>query len=262
MKYSRRELLKFSVISLSSGIVGCSGESKPSMPGQGRRRATASAPPDRIVFPGNPWPLGHAIVAFRWSARIEPDSGLWFDLHLESADYDSEDGGGVTEERESSPNWESKIVWNNYNSCILSSTQWDDDGFIARPDGTPFDFDSLSGREFIVDPLPIEDDDRRAFGIYLQGHDSVAAHRIVFRQSDGGHRWSIEWSGKIALTYLGDDRFRYQFEARVSDASFGGIALPPGTSRDQAISLLDRFVAVPANFSLRERDDQLWFDLT
>src|SRR5262245_60127702 len=77
--------------------------------------------PGRIVFLGSPWPNGHAIARFRWTGWIVPDSGLWFDLHLESADYDAKDPEGTEEpeEDDSLGNWESKIVWNNYGSCIL-----------------------------------------------------------------------------------------------------------------------------------------------
>lgn len=45
---------------------------------------------NRIQFLGNGWARGHAIRDFFWSARLEP-SGIWFDLHLQTAQYDAED---------------------------------------------------------------------------------------------------------------------------------------------------------------------------
>ena len=45
--------------------------------------------PDRIHFPGNPWPEGHALTEFAWTARVV-DGVVWCDLHLRSADYYAE----------------------------------------------------------------------------------------------------------------------------------------------------------------------------
>ncbi|GKU76386.1 hypothetical protein [Paenibacillus sp. L3-i20] len=39
---------------------------------------------NRIYFKDNPWPNGHAIKEFERQSRLEPDSGIWFDLHLRS----------------------------------------------------------------------------------------------------------------------------------------------------------------------------------
>jgi len=52
---------------------------------------------NRIYFKDNPWPNGHSIKEFEWEARLEPDSGIWFDLHLKSEDYDADD---IVEEEE------------------------------------------------------------------------------------------------------------------------------------------------------------------
>lgn len=40
-----------------------------------------------ILFPGNPWPLGHPIRVLDWWARLDNDA-LYFHLHLESERYD------------------------------------------------------------------------------------------------------------------------------------------------------------------------------
>ena len=44
---------------------------------------------NRIYFKGNPWPEGHPVKEFKWSASIR-DGYVWFDMHLESQDYYSE----------------------------------------------------------------------------------------------------------------------------------------------------------------------------
>ncbi len=171
---------------------------------------------DRIVFEGNPWPEGHAIEVFTWTAR-EVDGEVWFDLHLETADYyaerDIEDDG---EDADSS--WESPGVWGNYHACTLSSTKWHEGGFkvCAKADYSPA---FLDGREFIVDPDPesFEDWDDHAFHIYLLGHDAVSRHRIRFERIGDSNDFTITWEGRIALAYVGQHEYRYAFSAVIGD---------------------------------------------
>jgi hypothetical protein len=250
MNTSRRDVLKFSLASAFMGISGCSRRTLPNMPENVTHSQDTPALPDRIIFPGNPWPNGHAIINFRWSARIEPSSGLWFDLCLESANYNADDPVKDVEEISSPSNWTSRIVWRNYRNCILSSTDWNNVGFKVTRDQTLFDFDSLNRQEFRVDPLPVREEDTPAFGIYLQGHDSAADHRISFKKLEDKNNWSIAWQGRVALTYLGDDRFINHFKALVTKTSFDGINLPLKTTKEEAESLLRRFVAKPDQFKL------------
>jgi hypothetical protein len=184
----------------------------------------------RLHFPGNPWPEGHAVAEFAWTARIV-DGVVWCDLHLRSADYyaerDIELDEGEDEDHASS--WEAPGVWGNYHRCTLSSTHWDDDrGFPLCPvaDFTP---DRLDGRTFEVDTITtgtlegVELDDL-AFHIYLLGHDSVANHRITFQRIGDSDRFDIIWSGDIALTYAGDDDLARRFEARIANVPFPTLA--------------------------------------
>ena len=76
----------------------------------------------RIYFPGNPWPKGHAITQFQWSARVDRSSGIWFDLHLETDYYYADDREEIEDRAKS--DWASRIVWCNYHSCTLSSVNW------------------------------------------------------------------------------------------------------------------------------------------
>lgn len=182
--------------------------------------------PGRIHFPGNPWPEGHALTEFAWTARVV-DGVVWCDLHLRSADYYAErdielDEGG---DEDHGSSWETPGVWGNYHRCTLSSTFWDDDGGFAVCSVDMFTPTWLDGRTFEVDTIAggtladVELDDL-AFHIYLLGHDSVANHRIAFRRIGDSDRFDIAWSGDIALTYAGDDDLDHRFDARIDNVPF------------------------------------------
>jgi hypothetical protein len=188
----------------------------------------------RIHFSDNPWPEGHPIAEFEWTARVE-DGRVWFDLHLRSADYSSERRIEDDEDTEYGSDWEAPIVWNNYHRCTLSSTQWGDgNGFevCAVEDYSP---EWLDGRLFMVDSIEsdmseIEDFDELSFHIYLLGHDSVVNHRIEFRRvgnkADDAALFEIVWGGDIALTYTGNDALERRFQARIADVPFPRVAPP------------------------------------
>jgi hypothetical protein len=177
---------------------------------------------NRIWFAGNPWPEGHPIKEFAWTAEVR-NGVVWLLLHLETADYSSE---RVIEESEDNAtdhdsNWEAPIVWNNYHRCTISSTQWPPyrGGFPICP-VEQFSPDLLDCYEAVVDSLPGAADkewDGRAFHIYLLGHDAVAGHRIKFQRSGDADRFDIAWTGKIALAYIGDYDFRHDFKAQIFD---------------------------------------------
>lgn len=184
----------------------------------------------RIVFPGNPWPDGHAIAEFAWTARNE-NGRVWFDLHLRSADYDAEREIEDEEDDEHDSAWESPSVWGNYHRCTLSSTAWGgDNGFdvCAADEYSPA---WLDARAFTVDAVEtdmseVDDLDELSFNIYLLGHDSVANHRIVFHRRGDSDLFDIAWSGDIALTYAGDDALAHRFEATIRGVPFPGLTAP------------------------------------
>ena len=80
---------------------------------------------DRIYFKGNPWPEGHPVKEFVWSAK-EKNGEVWFDMHLESANYYAERDIENNEDVDYPSDWAAPIVWSNYHSCILSSSYWHD----------------------------------------------------------------------------------------------------------------------------------------
>lgn len=176
----------------------------------------------RIFFPGNPWPEGHPIKTFRWSAE-QRGSEVWFGFHLETADYYSEREIEDDESIEYLSDWSAPIVWGNYHSCTISSDFWHSGGFSACSIAD-FNLDHVDGLHLQVDPLPLDlraSYEERAFHIYLLGHDSVADHHIAFCRVPGTDLFDIEWEGKIALTYAGDYSPKHCFCAKIK-----GIELP------------------------------------
>ncbi|MFJ8530418.1 hypothetical protein [Bacillus sp. NPDC094106] len=217
---------------------------------------------DRIYFVDNPWPNGHRIINFEWGAHFKygeelgEKAGLYFDLHLETADYYEEDKGEDEDaEDEAESDWQAKIVWNNYHSCTLSSEEWNYKGFRVGSDEAPFDLEMLDGKEYIIDFLSKEEQedldlDMTAFDVYLLGHDASGFHSIKFTRLER-QAYQIEWKGKLALAYVGDHEFKYDFHTIISSASFRGISIPNEITDHRAYELLRRFVSNPALFELQ-----------
>lgn len=176
----------------------------------------------RIFFAGNPWPEGHPIKHFRWSAERRGEQ-IWFGFHLETADYDAEREIDDDGSAELPSDWDHPGVWGNYHSCIVSSDYWHRGGFSAC-DAADFCAEYLDGRSYHIDSLPADLCDGReklAFHIYLLGHDSVADHRIQFSRVGATNAFDITWQGRIALSYVGDDEPKYSFRAELI-----GVPLP------------------------------------
>lgn len=168
---------------------------------------------DRIFFPGNPWPEGHPVTEFCWTARIEGGK-VWFDFALETADYDSERRTQAS--GETFGDWDAPSVWTNYGSCTISS----DSGARGFPVCGVGDFSlaRLDGAMFHLDPPPNEstEDEDFAFHVYLLGHDQVSDHRIAFTRLGDTDRFDIDWRGRIALAYAGDFEPRYEFHTTLT----------------------------------------------
>jgi hypothetical protein len=157
-------------------------------------------------------------------------------------------------------------VWENYHNCTISSTKWESRGIEIDTTKGKFDFNSLQQSELIVDPLPIKDDldfDELSFQIYLLGHDSCADHRIKFSKK-GNNKFDIEWRGKIALTYSGEDEFGHEFIALINDVTFDGFYLPKNFKMEKAKDVfgkklkdIDSFELVDLNPKSNKREYKL-----
>jgi len=213
----------------------------------------------RIWFPGNPWPDGHRVTEFAWNGRLDGSGRLWFDLSLSTAFYYEDDDPAVDDdepdEDEDGDDFGSRIVWGNYHACSISSVTWEDaTGLVASTPERPFRFADPGAQVLTADPLPIEDlDAEPAFHIYLLGHDSVADHRVEFVRGAAGD-FQVGWDGRIALSYSGDEEFRYAFRARIGDVRLGHVVLPSEMPLSEARGHLARLVDVPEWFVPAEVD--------
>jgi len=216
-----------------------------------------------IRFLGNPWPGGHRITDFAWGGHIS-EHALFFDFHLVSEDYDAHDDPDEIEE-EGLGDWESKGCWGNYHRCTLSSTDWEEEvtgGFVVGSREFPFDAGKLSSETFRVDIEPDKIHYRwgdLAFHIYLLGHDSVADHTIRFGPSDTDGKRAISWSGRIALTYAGQESYDYEFMAEILPTAFQGFAIPKDMDDTRAWQLLREFVTDTGCYRLVHREGGRFF---
>lgn len=261
-KMTRRDTLLFASAITASQCLG-SNSATPSQKPPDENPAPNGGPPlNRILFAGNPWPNGHAIKELVWSARLDANTGLWFDLHLESEEYDADDKDEkqpAKPESEPASDWGSKVVWNNYNRCLLSSTRWEQRGFLAATKVRRLDFASLGDREFHLDPLPAPAEGfDRAFGIYLLGHDGAADHHIRFTPQDSGSTYLLDWRGKIAMEYVGSKDFKRTFHARFDHLTFSGVRVPDDMSEEDARTLLKTLVDNLGELTAIREDDELW----
>lgn len=198
----------------------------------------------RIWFPGNPWPNGHLVRKVLWSGVLD-DDGLHFRFSATTMDYDFEDTDDEPEDEDDElDDWQATGVWGNYHRCRMSG------GFPIAPLSEPFHQSSFKAR-VDTEPEALIDDDDFAFETYLLGHDSVGDHSLHLTPNrDGTHR--LIWSGKIALTYRGDDNFRYRFWLEEPRVRFDGFQI----SQDETSALRDlsTLVANPDDYEVIERN--------
>ena len=174
---------------------------------------------DRIFFKNNPWPEGHPVNEFIWEAELRKDQ-VWFHFHLATENYYSEREIEDNEEKEYESDWEAPIVWGNYHSCKMSTSEWHKGGFYVCSQ-KEFSETKLDGLELEIDndPENIKDWDDLAFHIYLLGHDAVARHKIKFVRAEDS-LFEIQWSGKIAQAYVGDYEFKHDFNTVLKSVQF------------------------------------------
>ncbi|RLK58789.1 hypothetical protein [Actinokineospora cianjurensis] len=183
----------------------------------------------RIWFQDNPWPEGHAIATFEWTAGLDDNGHLWFDPVLITEDYDAERMPEEPPDR--TREWDSPELWTNYEGCLIEPL--DQHAFLAATPGSPFSFTATEPRTLTLDPLPEPPDARHAFQFHLLGHDTCADHTFVItRQPDGHHR--IDWTARIALTYAGETEYLHAFRAELHDCVPTHITYPAEMTPDQA----------------------------
>lgn len=207
---------------------------------------------NRIFFKDNPYPLGHAIKAFVWSGHLDKNGQLWFDLHLKTDNYYAEDPKHAEiwddEQAQNKDDWHSKIVWGNYHSCTMSSTNWGSSGILIDAKLGKLNFSHWPATRLIADTMPpdnimpadLEWDDL-ALNIYLLGHDACANHKIDIVQTGYNH-FKINWVGKIALAYAGEDEFKYDFSANLRGVKFDGFDYLQTLTQTQAKEYFSMYI--------------------
>lgn len=172
----------------------------------------------RLFFTDSPWPEGHRITSLRWWGHFEPDTGVWFDLELTTANYDED---GPPAENASRP-W---LDFYYENGCYITPADTPHRGFLVGTPSAPLSLDELAGREFVIDPLPRTADQPTSFLAYVSdpgAHDPVADHRIRFVERTGPFEFSLVWFGRVALDHGAPPDFKCAFEARIERATFEG----------------------------------------
>jgi hypothetical protein len=196
------------------------------------------------------------VSEFAWTGRLDEDGLLWFDLTLRTGAYDEE---AAPEEDAIEPDdFQAPDAWLNYHTCTISSTFWEDaTGVLAATPGRPFRL--AATQRLTADPLPLTDPDALpAFHIYLLGHDSVAGHVIDLSPGDG---FRFDWRGRIALTYAGEEEFRYEFRAELRDVTLGPVSFPDGMAAGTARRLLEAVIDEPHRFRVAEIEGRPVFTL-
>jgi len=214
----------------------------------------------RIFFRGNPWKEGHKIKEFQWIARLEPDQGIFMDFHLKSDDYYAEKDFEIDDDEEFTSDWEAHVAWSNYHSCTMSSNNWHLGGILWATAQQATDF-NLQGKSLYADPLPIDlekgDYEDLAFHIYLLGHDTCADHRIHFLRKKDDGSFDIKWTGKIALTYVGNTNFEHEFEAKIFSAKFEGIEVPKEMSNADVEKYMKAYLSNPGDFKFDRKKNRI-----
>ncbi len=190
---------------------------------------------NRIWFKDNPWPNGHALKESRFYGVLS-EEGIHLHLEIKTEDYYADQGfEAATEQAEEhdrkleeegvNDDWKMYSAWMNYHSCHIQPNK----RVLLGNKEQPFRVDQLANWSFrLDDPPPIEetwkglDFDNMYFHCYVLGHDAVAHHEIDISSAEKPFHYHIDWKGKVALAYFGDEEFRYTFTIHIRDIEFEG----------------------------------------
>jgi hypothetical protein len=150
--------------------------------------------------------------------------------------------------------WTSREWWREYARCWLTSYGFGD--LLAGTPGEPFRF--TRPHRLTADPLPLAHPGADlTWFIHVLGHDASADHELTFTPEETGPGHRIDWTAKVALTYLlGEEDFRYGFRALLRHRAPDRITFPDDVPVDRARELLAQVVDVPELFVPRNRGDR------
>jgi len=192
---------------------------------------------NRIWFKNNPWPDGHAIEDVKFYGVLKADCILLY-LSIKSEQYYTKEGFETAHEKalahdddcyESgiTDDWQLYGGWLNYHACHIQPNNY----VVLGDTETPFAMSKLSGLTLNLDDPPPRDKnwggisfDDLSFHCYVLGHDAVGHHNISFKLAQEGapNHYDVDWVGKVALAYMGDDEFKYDFKIKLRNVPFMG----------------------------------------
>ncbi len=214
---------------------------------------------NKIYFTNSPFTNGHKVVDFVWSARLDQDLNLYMDLHLESDHYDQEEEykDDIEEIDDVSKENVKKAMWVNFDHCVLSSSYWSNKGIPIAIDKSPFNFEDLNSKTFLIDELPIalDEPETLAFGISMLGNDTVANHEITFLDTEEYGVFDIKWKAKVANTYADETSFDYDLYAYMKNIKFAGIKVDPRLTKEQAKKFFQENLVDLNEFELLEEEE-------
>ncbi|MEM6724885.1 MAG: hypothetical protein AAF598_12650 [Bacteroidota bacterium] len=191
--------------------------------------------PNRIWFKDNPWPNGHALEKVRFFGILS-ENGIFLHLEIASEKYYAAEGwehirkiakahDSQLEKQNVTDDWLYYSSWLNYHSGHIKPNN----PIMLGNAEHSFSMDALHQMVLrLDDPPPIEatwgglDFDGMAFHCYVLGHDAVAHHQIQIQEANKPFEYDIDWTGKVALAYGGDEDFRYDFIVQLRNLRFEG----------------------------------------
>lgn len=190
---------------------------------------------NRIWLKDNPWPEGHSVKEIQFYGILK-ENGVYLHLEIKSENYYAKEGykaiqaparkhDEMLDARGIKDNWRFYASWLNYHACHI----YPNNDLLLGNENNPFSINKFSNLELSADNPPPEekqwgglDFDNMFFHCYILGHDAVGHHHIHITSATDSLTYHIDWKGKIALTYGGDEAFKHSFEVQLRDLSFEG----------------------------------------
>ena len=192
-------------------------------------------PENRIWFKDNPWPDGHGLKEVRFYGLLRED-GVYLHLEIKSENYYAKEGyenlqdiadehDEILEKKGIEDEWKYYGGWLNFHACHIQPNK----ELLLGNEQHPFTIQTLPNLMLEADHPPPESEtwggisfDNLAFHCYILGHDAVGYHSIRSKSAKSPFSYNIDWHGKVALAYMGDEEFRYSFEIQLRDIPFEG----------------------------------------
>lgn len=225
----------------------------------------------RVVFEGNPWPNGHALVSEFVDFGISiSDAGLALHAGLKTVHYDADDVDGGGDGGGQGGDWNSKGVWCNYGKCHLEL----DEAPLEPCDLGAF----LGGAPLRADPENTLAADRE-YDFYLLGHDYIRDHVFAVKSvyeheplastpgapPERSIVVDVEWTAAIELEDAEEEKTEHRMVATLERVPFRGVQvqLPSvvqgdAARRETALALAQKFMLNAQQLDVHVVDSGCW----